>query len=511
MWFIEKITRIHFPDEHLLPSCQFILTDGKTRKDVKGWLPCHHTNVAYELQLVSNRIYAVIDMCIDKKKKQKTKVVTETARKIKTQKNFAPKLLTADTYKTKAMKAYTSMSLWVCSVVYSHWELRHMNIDKTFQELTRDIESLIQPDSIASRPKFIFQSTTRTKSLIKCALRQMGELPYQDWEGFEARREWHLTMKTSTGMRSKPSEHIRCLERYQDLWTTSYLIEEAKQLKLHFRPDNVTLIQGSPTPSNIPADAHIVVKNVEDAYRWKCIVHHGNLHVLDQPHKMRRLIQLGVSDVKTLQQGLTLYMPWAHTWGQQEWIRLATFQPKHLTCIGRIDQWPAGRGQTFRDMLHSKKFDVSTAIHTAVECVQMIETDDLKTFVAETRQKHSVVQCFTEQNGSAYSDIDCGRRFLKTPNRIRTLKPGMKDALHEELKIHFPDREDGNASVQNIRTYKSLVVPAGIYLCSEDTTPFDIHVARTFCRDILYVVNCTTCLFAMQKVAPLKCTINPFI
>lgn len=512
MWFIEKITRIHFPDDSLLPKCQFLLSDGTTRKDVEGWLPCHHTNVGYELQLGSHRIYAIIDMCIDKQKKQKTKIVTETARKIKTQKHFAPKQMNAETYRSKAMAAYTSVALWVCSVVYSHWELRHLNIAKTFQELSNDIESLLQPDSLASRPKFIFQPSEKTKTLIQRALRHMGELPYQDWEGFEARREWHLTMKTATGMRKKPPDHIRRLERYQDLWTTSYLIEEAKQLKLHFRPDNVTLIQGSPTPLNIPHDAHIVVKNVEDAYRWKCIVHHGIVHVLENTFKMRRLIELGVSDVKCLRQGQTLYMPWAHTWGQQEWLRLATFNPTHITCIGRLDQWPNGRGQTFRDMLSSAAFDVSTGIHTAVNRVQMIETQDVRTFVAEIQRKHKVVQCFTEQNTTPYSDIDCGRRFLKTPKRIRTLKPGnVNGALYEELKIHFPDRQEGNASVQNIRTYKSLVVPAGIYLCSDKTTPFDIHVARTFCKDILYVVHCTTCLFAMQKIAPLKCTINPFI
>lgn len=513
MWFIENITKLYFAEKHILPLADFVLSDGEVQKHVKGWLPCHHTNVGYTLQLGSKRIFQIIDMSVDKTRKQKTKVITKTAKQIGKQKGFAPPDMTGDLYKQLAMKAYTSTALWTCSVLYSHWDLRHMSLDKTFQALVHDIEALVQPDSIAHRTKFLFQPLAHTKALIQRALRQMGELPYKDWDGFDARLTWHLLMQSDTGSRVQPSSHIRKLERYQDLWTTSYLIKEAKSLKAAYRPENVTLIQGSPLPEDIPQDAHIVFKDLEDVYRWKCSVDHGSLHLLNKDKwKPERLIELGVSDIQPMSENLIVHIPWAHTWGQKDWLELTKWSFRHVTCIGRLDQWPSGRGQLFRDMIDSNIFDSSQGLHKAVDAVSMVTVDDIQAFVNEKRKQHNVIQCFYDKHMPSYDLLDCGRRWLKNPKRIRTLHQDTQSCrLIEESKIHSPDHENGNASVQCIRTYKGLNVRAGIYLCSEHTTPFQIHVARTLCNDILYIVNCNVCLFAMQKIAPRKCTINPFI
>lgn len=511
MWYIQNINRLHFTDACLLPTADFVLSDGNDRKKLNGWLPCHETNIGYELVLKGNRIVQIIRMKSDPKKKQKRNIITKTARRIG-QKKFAPKHYTKERYLEQTKYAHESMALWTCAVVYTHWELRNMNIEKVFQELTHNVECIIQSKSIASRPRFFFEKD-HAKILIQKILRQMGELPYDDWEGFEARWGWQKQLDTAA--REKPSEHIPHLQKYQNLWTTTENIQEARELAKALRPNNVTLVVGSPCPSII-TDKHavILVRHLEDAYRWKCEVNWGNICMLKVPFDDERRTELGVADVQELDFNQTVYIPWAHLWSQTQWLAVANKHPTHITAIGRLDQWPAGKGQVFRDMLDSKKIDTSKCYHAAVDCVEMVETDNIQEFVKCQQQKHKVIQCF----GNTTEKIDCQRVFLSKPYRTRTLRP-VKDTdlpvtcqpLYEELRIHAPDAIKGNASVQDVRYYKGLKVPAGIYLCSENTTPFDIHVARTHCKDILYIVNCTTCLFAMQKRAPARITINPFI
>jgi hypothetical protein len=503
MWRIESIQKCMFPEKHLLPRADFVLTNGDKQVKVSGWLPCHHTNVVYDLEIRHGRIIRVYDLKIDKSIKQKTKAFMQAYKRM-----TKKKADDAETYKAMAKASYTSTALWTCTVLYTHWELRQMNLESIFKLLTKDIETVVDPDSKASRPRFLFQPVSKTKVFIQKALRQMGEIPYNDWEGFQERRAWYIQMSNDTASRKKPSKHIRRLECYQDLWTTSCLIEEARILCSAFRSDNVTLVEGSPCPRNIPKDVCVVFKNLEDIYKWKCEVDYGHVFVMSMPFKPGRLTELGVGDASELKQNQNVYVPWAHTWGQRNWLTLSTFKPTHVTAIGRLDQWPSGRGQLFRDMLHSKKFDTSRAFHAAADHVQHIDTDDIVAFVSNMVDKHKVVQCFSE---SGREDIDCGRRWLTHPKRIRTLRNAQEKTLFEEDVVRLPDRVIGNASVVPIRSYSGLKVPASIYLCTDQTTAFDVHVARTFTRNMLYIVNCRTCLFSMQKQAPKKCTINPFI
>ena len=503
MWYIHSIDRCYFPEKHLLPSAEFILVQGKEKISVKGWLPCHQTNIAYHLEIRNGRITRVHDLQIDKSIQNRNKAMLQVTRRKKKKDEED-----AEQYKALAMASYSSVALWTCTVLYTHWELRHMNTERVFALLSSDIEVIIEPESKASRPRFLFQPIAKTRVFVQRALRQMGEMPYDDWEGFEERRAWHLEMTNNTGVRKKPSTHIRRLEHYQDLWTTSYLIEEARVLRAAYRPDNVTLIEGSPCPMNIPQDARVVFKNLEDVYKWKCEVDYGQLFVMTLAFTSDRRKELGVADVAELLQNQSVYVPWAHTWGQREWLELSTYKPTHVTAMGRIDLWPSGRDQLFRDMLTSKKFDASRGYHAATDHVVHVQTTDIATFVAEIVAKHKVVQCFSE---ASRDDIDTGRRWLTKPKRIRTLRDARTSTLYEEAKIQYSDRDTGNASVVRPRQYSGLKVPAGIYLCTENTKSFDIHVARAFSRDILYIVNCNTCLFSMQKQAPTKCTINPFV
>lgn len=509
MWYIEKVLKLYFPEQHLLPCADFVLNDGKQSLTVKGWLPCHQTNIAYNLEIRRDRILNIIDLHIDKSKKNnKNKIITETARKMKS-KGFACASLTPDQYKELATSAYTSIALWTCCVLYSHWELRKMNLDNIFKLLVDNIEALILPDSQASRPKFLFQPLDQTKVLIQRALQQMGELPYQDWDGFAERRLWHIRMHSDTGSFKKPGPHIRCLERYKNIWTTTYLIEEAKALAMYYRADNVTLIEGSPCKDIIPEDALVVCRTLEDAYKWKCEVSHGQLYIMSVTFNKDRLKELGVAEVQVLPRNACIYMPWAHLWGQRDWLKLAEFSPQHITCIGRLDQWAPRRGQVFRDMLTSNKFDTSRGYHAAADNVIEMQTENIAGTVSKIQERHKVIQCFSEKK---MPNIDCGRRWLTKPKRIRTLRPSdTRDVLlFEERKIHSTDRETGNASVLNVRNYSGLRVPAVVYICTEDTTPFHVHVARTIARDALYILNRKKGLFSMKKQAPPKCTINPF-
>ena len=448
------------------------------------------------------KIIKILNLAITKKKT--ARLIIQTAKRISKNKKFSPKYYTQKKYMEQAYSAYNWLALWVCCLIYTPWELQHMDINYIFSILTNHIEHIIQKDSDAFRSRFL-SFPKETKIIIQKALHQMGELPYDDWEGFEERVKWYKNMNTAS--KEKLSKHIKNVERYQDLWTTKNHIQYSRELALHFRPNNVTLIEGSPCPSIVSKDAIVVVRNLEDAYRWKCQVDWGRICVLKTMYNMERLIELGVSDITELEPNKPIVVAWAHLWSIPKWLELSQKTPEHITCIGRLDQWPIGQGQVFRDMIRSNKFDHIQSFHSATDNVIEVATVPNKVeFVNKIQQKYKVVQCFADY---PIENIDCGRRKFTNPFRIRTIKKN--NMLYEEQRIHLPDKAGENVSVQNIRYYQGLKVSAGIFFCSEKTTPFQIHVARTHCKDALYIVECKTCLFSMKKQTPLKITINPFI
>ena len=88
MWYIDNIKKLFFPEKHLLPRADFVLTNGKETIQVTGWLPCHHTNIAYNLDIKNNRILRVIDMKVDRAKNKRPKL-SHKPPEIKSQKTFA--------------------------------------------------------------------------------------------------------------------------------------------------------------------------------------------------------------------------------------------------------------------------------------------------------------------------------------------------------------------------------------------------------------------------------------
>ena len=509
-WSVDVVQKLSYTHSYLLPTGDFLLRKGKERLKVTGWLPCHHSNVEYELELKPahgdrSRIVNVTHMkTTGKIKRDVLKVV---ARRIRSSKKFSPHYYTAEKYIQQANEAYESVALRVCTVLYSYWELKKMDVQETFSCIQHNIEHLMYPSTKVFRRRFLKEP----RKTIQKVTALMGETPFSDWEGLEARVQWHT--QTNTASRERLSEHIPEIQHYQGLWTTKSQIREAQQFAKWLRPDNISLMCGSATPSTIPEDAIIVVRNYEDAYKWKCDVDWGTICILRPIPSIsqERLVELGVSDVQQLEYKQNIIVPWSHYWSYDDWHALRAFEPTHITAIGREDQWPIGRGQLFRDMLSSQRFDVTKCYHAATDCVEMVQTDDINRFVAQIHRQHRIVQCFSDIK---WPDVDCKRCKLMQPFRIRTIRDDSQTdhiTLYEEKRIYPPDRILANASVIPIRYYQGLRVPTGIYICDENTTAFDVHVARSYCRDKLYVVNCKTCLFSLQKQAPKRITINPFI
>ena len=50
-WSIDVVQKLNYTHSHLLPTGEFLLKKGKDRLKVSGWLPCHHSNVEYDLEL----------------------------------------------------------------------------------------------------------------------------------------------------------------------------------------------------------------------------------------------------------------------------------------------------------------------------------------------------------------------------------------------------------------------------------------------------------------------------
>ena len=186
------------------------------------------------------------------------------------------------------------------------------------------------------------------------------------------------------------------------------------------------------------------------------------------------------------------------------------------TCVGRLDQFPSGRGQVFRDMVESERFETTTVEHKMTHNVTMVQTDNIPEFVAKVVAKHDTVQCFADEHFQC--PLDTKRIQLFNPLRIRTLRdntdgtdpllPGIP--MVEEFFINTETCTTLNKSVIPVYGFNGVHVHAAVYICSEDTTPFQIRVAQTHAREALYVVNCQTNLFLLTKKCKKRITISFF-
>ena len=329
----------------------------------------------------------------------------------------------------------------------------------------------------------------------------MGELPKAgEWTALKELHDWQHRTRYNTASWEKPG--VDSVEKYKGRWTDTNDIQIRQQLTQHFRPDNTNIIKGSPAASTIPEDAIVIVRNTEDAYKWKMRVRvvSNNIYTLKawfDNDRYRNLIGSPLSVCPSEQ--THVFVAYAHLWGQSDWQKLMNSNHTSYTLIGRLDQYPGGRGQTFRDMCESNTFDQKLYRHIGAEVVLEAQMDD----ISEITKKHQVVQCF--YNSGTPPAIDTNRRQLTKPYRIRTLRETIGDNFHYHEEA--PQREKGtNASVINVRNFKGIPVQAGIYICSEDTTSFDIHVARTHCLQALYIIGDTPGMFAFERRPPARNT-----
>jgi hypothetical protein len=439
-------------------------------------------------------------------------------------------------YHDLAEQSYTNVALWTLAVVYPSWQVVAMDHVTVFKRLVDDIENICRRN--VPHAVHVYD-VDQAKVAIDAALKQMGELPYKEhWEAFEARMAWQLQTRMDTASRGKPSEHVRDVERYGNAWTTMEEMTAARKIGEAITPHNTTLIVGSMEPSTTPKGSCIVVRNVEDAYRLQC---HVNVHpdgkisgkdkrdwlrawynslkrkvyMIDPPRRPHDndsyLMQLGVNCVQKLPHNIeNIQVAWAHLWSVEDWLALIATSPQSYTCIGRLDQYSPVRGQVFRDMCITPSFRRTVVQHRMTENIKEIDTNDIEAVVASIVQTHLSVQCMTDGQSPLETNIDTGRRQLNRPYRIRTLHPSEEVGALQEETWQPKSCLQTNRSVVSVKSFNGVDVHAVVFICSENTTPFDIHVARTHAREALYILNPNQAFMSLNKECPKTCSVNPF-
>tara|TARA_B110000208_G_scaffold156379_1_gene189695 strand:- start:155 stop:1705 length:1551 start_codon:yes stop_codon:yes gene_type:complete len=506
MYFIHKIkkflgsTRNKYNE--LLPYCEFVLSRKSSKITVIGFLPCHHSNIGYELAIENNKIKYIISI-----------------KTIKGKASVLPDLRSYlyPNYELIANEALHWVGLLVCSVIYTSWDLKEMDIRTQFKMLCVDIER----SAIRGFPHAChLYNVERAIECIENALIIMMELPYNKMDAFRARMKWQATTQYDTATKKKPKrggmfsdiDHVKLIE-HNDVFCTKASVRVVQKLAAVFTPTTTVLVQGSLQDIT----GNIVVLNVEDAYRVRCQTGTAcNIYMMI-PHEFKpdKCRNLGITNIEQLPHKLDhLNVAFAHLWGVEEWTQLISFEALSYTIIGRLDQYPGGRGQFFRDMLESNRFPVSNSKHHGTDNIVTLSSDDIVTTVAEICRKHDTVQCFNTDNVSL--GIDCGRRQLKNPYRIRSLRdrndaPNIrlpKMPLYEET-YNYQKQLCLNASEINIRRFQGVPVHVGVLICSENTTAFDIGLAKSHCRQALYLINGCN-YFSMVTKPRSRCTVNPF-
>lgn len=512
MYFIHKIKKFTGRnitiDGDLLPSCEFVLTRKSSKIAVTGFLPLHHSHIGYEL--IINEKNQIIDII-----------------SIKTIEGKKPTLSPLRSYKYPnyeaiATQALTCVELLVCSVIYPIWDLRKMNIKKQYEMLCVDIERSAIRGFPYARNLYNYD---RALTCIQQAYIIMNKTPFEKIDAFKARMKWQKQTQYDTATVNKPKpyygtvcrskDHVKLIE-YNGVFCTESSVNVVKKLASVFTPNSTKLIQGS-LPLHFTGN--IVVLNIEDAYRVR--YHTGtasNIYMMT-PHlfKPSDCRNLGITNVKQLPKNLDhINVAFAHLWGVEEWTELISFEASSYTVFGRLDQYPRGRGQFFRDMLESNQFSVQFSKHFGTDNIISLQSNDIAASVAEIYSKYDTVQCFNTNNISL--GIDCGRRILKKPRRIRSLRD-RSEAMDVKLP-YIPLIEERhalqndftkNASEIKVSRFAGVPVHAGVLICSANTTAFDIAIAKSHCHHALYLINGSH-YFSMHDIKPRsRCTANPFL
>lgn len=480
----------------ILPTGSFTIYNARHKKKVSGWLPSHHGNVEYALEVSSPNANGVSKIiCI--KHIQISKKVGRPIIKTMTRKMSQK---AAESYVNLAKKSRDSLALWTLSVVYPYYKLP-MDIDNAFLKLTDNFSRICTRGDECALDNLIYDFDN-AKETINRGLRQMGELPKAEtWLHLKKRMAWQQKTRWDTASKEKPD--LISVEKYKDKWTDLKHIDWIKKMKKNFTRENTAIIEGSPSSSAIPKNANVLVRSAEDAYKWKTRVDWGNITMFRKHFQEHTYKKMGVLPIEILQpEQEHVYIAYAHLWSVEEWERLLMYNIKSYTIIGRLDQYPRGRGQTFRDMCESGKFNIELARHVGAEAVIVDKTfDDIPDIV----KKHGVVQCFGDRN----LQLDTGRVQLSRPYRIRTLRPkeGARTLLYEEQYMEEAIKPVYTVGVKSFHGVRPI---AAVYICSERTTSFEIHTARTLCRDALYIIGEQPSMFSFERRPPKRLTINPF-
>ena len=499
-WQVSRILRLWQVYPHVLPPGKFVLVNptGK-KKTVSGWLPCHHGNVQYELAFKPNGDIARV-LCIIMLRKKKRAPVSAAGKQIDTGK-LGPIGYTKEKYFKQAENAYCDQATWTIAVTYPCWRVYTMNLQQVFQALVRDPEAICMRDSPACIESLMYQPE-KALVAINNVLKTIGELPYDDLPGFRERMQWQLDTRYSTATLKQPSKHVRDVQHYQKLWTTRKEIERVNILR-DALTDKCELWMGTPCQEAI-RDRCVVVATLEEAFALKCFVK-TDIYMLKPPFDEARRKELGLPNIKTLDSDLSVAIPWSHRWGLTEWLSLVEKTPVSLMCIGRLDQYASGRGEIFRQLV--KAFPCHVGHHFKMNRVEMVNVQDVAAFVHGLN--YPTIQCFSE---SPIEGIDTGRRWIPRPSRIRTVT---KRTCHQPPRIALQEepftlKVGENASVVHVSRVLTPV-DVGVYICTDNTKAFDIHVARTLCRHKLFIVNCRdTPLMWHAKAIPRIC-VTPFL
>jgi hypothetical protein len=505
MYFVHKVNKI-FRNKRVgkyetLPFCEFVLSQKSAKITVSGFLPCHHSNIGYELNINDNM---VIKSIISIKTIERKKSALPAFRSY-----LCPN------YELLANEALTQVELLVCSVIYPWFVLKEMDIQTQFEMLCVDIErSAIRGFPYAQN----LYDVDRALECIHQALLIMKKPPYEKTDAFRARMKWQAATQHDTATRKKPKfagflevEQVELI-KYNGVFCTEASVQVVEKLAAVFTPDNTVLVQGS--LQDITGD--IVVLNVEDAYRVRfqtgtaCNIYMMIPHNFN-PDKCRNL---GITAINKLPASLNhINVAFAHHWGVEEWTQLISFETLTYTIIGRLDQVPRGRGQFYRDMLESNRFPVQNSKHFGTDNVICMQSDDIVATVAEISSKYDTVQCFNTDNATL--GIDCGRRTINNPWRIRSLRPRTEAPhiqlpfipLFEEMKVHKKLIKENKSEIK-VGHFHGVPIHAGVLICSEKTTAFDIGVAKSHCLLALYLINGCN-YFSMVKPRS-RCTVNPY-
>jgi len=503
-WCVSRVVRLVDIHLHILPFGEFVLVDEKKNKTrAIGWLPCHHANIAYELNMKKNGdIVSILGMRMLRNKNRAP--VSAAAKKIAAG-TLGPPEYTKEQYLVRAEYAYQDQATWIISILYPYKRICNMNIRDVFQCLVRNPESICMRGSPACLP-FLMYNEQKAWDSIQKMLRALSEPPYSDKQGFSDRMQWQRDTRYCTAALESPGENIHGLQFYQNMWTTQFEIDQTRTLRNAMVPANCRLWLGTPCLKAL-VGRKSVVNTLEEAFALKCFVS-VDIYMVNPPFDERYRTEMGLPGIKTLAKGQDVAVPWAHRWGIDAWLTLIGTYPVSYMCVGRLDQYSSGRGQIFKQMKDAS-FQCEVGHHFKTNNVTMVDTDDVLAFVHSL--KYPTIQCFSDSKTPL--DIDTGRRWIRYPTRIRTLT---QRALVKEPRVALCEeyftlqfRVGENASVITPR-YLITPVDVGVYICSETTKPFDIHAARTLCRHKLYVVNCQGSPFAWEHVTPTTIAISPF-